>query len=105
MSENKYIIRAVKQAMQVLETVANNREPMGSAEIAKALGISGNMAFRQCVTLEESGLLRMVGDKKFDLGMKLAIFWARKKSRLEGERDAIARNLEELEAEEAAPAQ
>jgi DNA-binding IclR family transcriptional regulator len=99
-SDNKYRIDTVYTACQILEAVANSKEPIGAAEIAKTLGINANMAFRQCCTLEERGILQMVGDKKFDLGMKLAIFWARKKSRLQGERDTITRNLEELEVEE-----
>jgi DNA-binding IclR family transcriptional regulator len=95
---NKYRIQAVYDAGKILETVAHSKEPMGAAEIAKALAITSNTAFRQCCTLDELGFLRQVGDK-FDLGMKLAIFWARKKSRLEGERDRVDGDLRKLNEE------
>jgi DNA-binding IclR family transcriptional regulator len=72
---------------------------MGSKEIAIACGIDPNAAFRQCATLDELGFLKEEGGK-FVLGMGLALFWARKKSHLEGERDKIGAALQTLEMEE-----
>jgi DNA-binding IclR family transcriptional regulator len=90
--ENRYRIEAVYHAGKILETVADSKVPMGSAEIAKALGINANAAFRQCETLEELRFLQKLGDK-YDLGMGLALIWARKKSRLEADRDRVNGNL------------
>jgi DNA-binding IclR family transcriptional regulator len=98
MSENKYRIDTVYTACRILEEMANSREPMGSGEIAKALGINANAAFRQCATLEEAGILRTIGGKYY-FGMQLAIYWARVKSRLEAERDKIDSDLQSLEEE------
>jgi DNA-binding IclR family transcriptional regulator len=48
-----------------------------------------------CVTLEETGLLKQIGDK-YELGMGNALLWARKKASLEGERDEINKELDQL---------
>lgn len=98
--ENRYRIEAVYRAGKILETVANSREPMGAAEIGAALSIDTNMAFRQCSTLVELGLFQQLGDK-FELGMKMALYWAKKKSRLEAVRDRAIGALNTLETEEA----
>jgi len=95
LKENRYRIEAVHQAGQILRAVAENKGAIGSSDIAKNLGITVNTAFRMCVTLEELGFLKQVGDK-YDLGMGLALFWARKKAMLEGERAGIDRDLELL---------
>lgn len=99
MSENRYRIKAVCTAAAILTAVANSREPMGSKEIATAVDIDPNAAFRQCATLDELGFLKEEGGK-FVLGMGLALFWARKKSHLEGEREKIGGQLKTLEVEE-----
>jgi DNA-binding IclR family transcriptional regulator len=85
----------VYQAGQILKTIADFKRPIGSSEVARELGITANTAYRMCVTLEELGFLKQVGDK-YDLGMGLALFWARKKAILEGERVGIEKQLVEL---------
>jgi hypothetical protein len=92
---NRYRIETVQQAGQILKTVADNKTPLGASEVAKILGITTNTAFRMCVNLAEMGFLKQVGDK-YDLGMGLALFWARKKAMLEGERTGIEQQLTEL---------
>jgi hypothetical protein len=91
----RYRIETVFQAGQILKAIANAKGAVGSSEVAQILGITGNTAYRMCVTLEELGFLKQVGDK-YDLGMGLALFWARKKAMLEGERQGIERDLSEL---------
>lgn len=91
----RYRIETVHQAGEILKYIADAKGVVGSADVAKALGITTNTAFRMCVTLEEIGFLKQVGDK-YDLGMGLALFWARKKARLEGERDGIQQDLAAL---------
>lgn len=93
--KNRYRIEAVYQAGQVLRTVADHKGLVGASEIAASLGIKVNTAFRMCITLEELGFLKQVGEK-YELGMGLALFWARKKATLEGERDGIDRDLTQL---------
>ncbi|MDA8155600.1 MAG: helix-turn-helix domain-containing protein [Actinomycetota bacterium] len=96
MTDNRYRIDAVYQAGQVLEVVADSREPMGPSEIAAALGIKINAAFRQCVTLDEMGWLKEV-NKKYVLGDRLALFWARYKTRREADLARIQNELKNLE--------
>lgn len=94
-NNDRYRIESVYQAGQVLRAVAETKGAVGSSDIAKNLGIKVNTAFRMCVTLEELGFLKQIGDK-YELGMGLALFWARKKATLEGERAAIDRDIEKL---------
>lgn len=93
---NRYRIETVFQAAQILKVIANLKNPVGTSEVARMLGITLNTAFRMCVTLEEIGFLKQVGDK-YDLGMGLALFWARKKAMLERERGKIEADLMSLE--------
>lgn len=93
--DGRYRIESVFQAGQVLRAVAESKGAMGSTEIASGLGMTVNTSFRMCSTLEELGFLKQVGEK-YELGMGLALFWARKKATLEGEREAIERDITEL---------
>ncbi|MCE5265699.1 MAG: helix-turn-helix domain-containing protein [Deltaproteobacteria bacterium] len=93
--ENRYRIETVYQAGQILKAVANAKEPVGAADLAKDLGLTHNTAYRTCLTLEELGFLRMIGDR-YELGMGLALFWARKKASLETEKTGIEGQLTEL---------
>lgn len=93
---NRYRIEAVYQAGHVLKAVAESKGAVGPSDIASNLGIKVNTAFRMCVTLEGIGFLKQIGDK-YELGMGLALFWARKKAMLEGERDNVSRDLASLE--------
>ncbi len=96
---NRYRIEAIAQAGQVLRVIADSKEPMGAQEITRVTGIKPNTAFRILVTLDEVGFLKQIGEK-YDLGMGLALFWARKKSRLLGTREQIDGDLNSLEKEE-----
>lgn len=87
---NRYRIETVFQAFQVLKVIADSKEPIGPAEIIKRLDMTMNTAFRMCETLDEVGALRKIGDK-YELGMALALFWARVKAKRE-ETERQARN-------------
>ena len=95
MSDNKYRIDTVYTAGKIIELVAGSKEPLSKAVIAKSLSITINMSMRMCETLEELSLFDKVNDK-YRLGMKLALYWAKKKALLQGDRDQIGRSLEEL---------
>jgi len=103
MKEDRYRIAAIAQAGEVLKVVANSREAMGSSEIARLTGLTGNTAFRICFTLEELGFLTRVGDR-YELGMGLALFWARKKAMLENQRMKIDSHLKSIHISEDADA-
>ncbi len=93
--DNRYRIESVFQAGQVLRAVAESKGAVGSTEIAASLGTTVNTAYRMCATLEELGFLKQIGEK-YELGMGLALFWARKKATLESERTAIEKDIEQL---------
>jgi DNA-binding IclR family transcriptional regulator len=95
MDKERYVTKAILQAGMILKAVANSREPMTISEISAACEISKDVAFRTCVTLEDMIYLQKVGDR-YDLGMGLALFWAKKKATLEAQRDRIDKAIETL---------
>lgn len=93
---NRYRIETVIQAGQVLKVIADSKTPLGPLEVAKLIGITSNTSFRLCVTLDECGFLKQIGDK-YELGMGMALFWARKKAMLESERERVNKDLEAID--------
>jgi DNA-binding IclR family transcriptional regulator len=92
-------IQAVKTSGEILKFVANEKEMPTAPEVTRALNMSIGTVMCHLTTLAEIGFLKQVGDR-YELGMGLALFWARKRARLEGERDTVTRNLQELEAKD-----
>jgi DNA-binding IclR family transcriptional regulator len=91
-----YTIEAVRQAGEILKFIAEQREPVTSADAARACGITTNTAFRQCWTLSERlGFLDRVGDR-YRLGARLALIWAKRKSIVEGTIQRAESELREL---------
>ena len=90
--KSRYRIEAVFQAAQVIKMVSEIKGAAGPSEIAERLGITVNTAYRMCVTLEEAGFLTQVGDK-YDLGMGIALIYARTKAHLECQKEEIEKNL------------
>lgn len=100
-SENRYRIASLHTAGKILKAIAEAREPQGSADIAKRLDIPVNMAFRMIETMTEMGWLAKINDK-YELGMGLALFWARKRAQLE---TVVARGRESIDFLGASPHQ
>lgn len=78
-SANKYAVPAVEQMLDIVEHLAQNHRSYGITEIARALGITTNSAFRilRCLAergyaeTDEAGAYRL-GTKFFTLGMQLS---------------------------------
>lgn len=97
MANDRYVIQAVAKASAVLKTVAESREPMTVAEIVEGLDSEFNMdtnaVFRMCETLDSLHWLNRVGDRSFEIGMGLAVLWARKRARMESVREQAFKDL------------
>lgn len=65
MSERTYTVQAVVTAFRVLEALRSR--PMGCTEIAEALGIHKNLAFRHGETLADIGLVDRLADQTYAL--------------------------------------
>jgi DNA-binding IclR family transcriptional regulator len=89
---NRYRIQNIYDAMQILKIISESKEPLATGEIAKALGLTMNTAFRMCETLKEPGFLQEIGGK-YQIGMQMMLFWAKSKAKLESERDRIDKIL------------
>jgi len=92
-------ISAVRKAGEVLKFLAEQKEPLSGFEIGQAVGIATGTVMCHLATLEELGFVRSVGEK-YELGMGAALLWSRYKANRQALRDAITRELRELEVEE-----
>jgi DNA-binding IclR family transcriptional regulator len=90
-------IGSVLKSGEVLKYLATQKEPVSGPQIAKAVGIPTGTVMDHLYTLGLLGFVRQVGGDGYELGMGLALFWARKKALLESERDKIGRALESIE--------
>lgn len=88
-------IEVLIAADAILKVIAESKEPMGSAEIAKATNLTTDSVFRQLGTMEEMGWVRKIGDG-YTPGMALAVIWARVKANAEGQIDKLKQDLEQL---------
>ncbi len=87
-------IDAVRKAIEILEFLAHQKEPVAGAEVAQAVNIAVGTVRCHLATLEETRFVRRLGDK-YELGMGAALIWARFKSNLEAD---IERKKKELES-------
>jgi DNA-binding IclR family transcriptional regulator len=69
---DRYSIRAVERAVQVMSVVASSSEPLGLSEIAAKAGLSASTAFRLLRTLQEHELVSSGRDgDKYQLGFRV----------------------------------
>lgn len=88
-------IEAVKKTTEILEYLAGVKEAADGPQIAAAVGLPIGTVMCHLATLEEAGFVTCVGGG-YKLGMKLALFWARVKSSLEGQRDRTIAALDSI---------
>jgi DNA-binding IclR family transcriptional regulator len=89
-------IAAVKTTVAILRHLAEQKQPVSGQDVARALGLPHGTAMCHLVTLEDERLVRSVGGA-WELDMGLALFWARKKSQLQGQIARAADELNQLE--------
>ncbi len=88
-------ITAVNLTNQILLYLSKQRSPVSAAQIAHGTGIPYGTVMCHLATHEDFGFVRIVGEG-FELGMNMALIWARAKSREEAKRDEAERNLNEI---------
>lgn len=89
-------IGALKTGNNILRFLSDRKHPVSGKEISLALNIKYDTAMCYLATLEDIGNVRQVGEC-FELGMNMAMFWAKIKSKKETEKQNINRELEMLE--------
>ena len=70
--QNIQTIKAVEQALGVLDTLRTERRRLGVNEIAKMCGISPSTTFRILKTLEAGGWVFQCSDKRYITGQKIS---------------------------------
>ena len=85
-------IEAVRKTGEILKYLSNTKDPASAPDIARAVGLPTGTTMCHLATLDDLGFVLTVGDR-YQLGMGLALFWARVKSSLEAQRDKVNQNL------------
>lgn len=91
-------IKAVETTLKIMEHLAECREPVTGSQVAEGTGFPFPTVMCHLATQQDQGYVQAVGDK-FRIGMKLAVFWAREKSKKESEAQAIQADLRLLNGE------
>lgn len=86
-------IGAVKTTADLLQFLSRQKEPVTGSAVAEGLGLPTATVMCHLVTLEDAGLVRKIADG-YELGMKIMLFWAAYKSKLE---ERIARDTADLQ--------
>lgn len=85
------------KGFRVVEHLADQKEPVPAPEIANALNMQYGTLMCHLTTLEHLGIARQIGEH-WELGTKIALYWARKKAELQSERDRIDRLIHAMGA-------
>lgn len=89
-------IAAVELTTRILKMLNDQKQPVGGQEVARALDEKHGTVMCHLATLEDAGFVRRIGEH-YDLGMELALFWARKKTQLENNIAVATEALNQLE--------
>ncbi len=92
-------IGAVKTTFSILLFLSNKKQPVSGKEISQALNMKYDTVMCYLATLEDIGNVRQTREC-FELGMNMAMFWAKIKSKKVVEKQNINRELEMLETGE-----
>lgn len=88
-------IEAVSKTLEIIDFLAHQKEPASGLMVAKAVGLQPGTVMCHLATLEDHGIVQQVGGMYW-LGMKLAVYWARKRSILESEIEKKKLELESI---------
>jgi len=77
-------IEAVSKTCQIIDVLAMQNGPITGPDIARVMDIALGTVMCHLVTLEDAGFVQQIGGS-YQLGMKLSVYWARRKSNLESE--------------------
>jgi DNA-binding IclR family transcriptional regulator len=89
-------IAAIKITVAILRHLADQKQPISGQDVARAVDVPHGTVMCHLATLEDERLVRSVGGA-WELDMGLALFWARKKSQLQGTIDRARDELKQLE--------
>lgn len=94
----KDTVKSIAQAVDIIEAISDNKEPMSLSDIVKATDLNKATVFRALNTLNECRWLKKVGDR-WALGLPIAALWARYKTALEADIQTMQDEHEKLEVD------
>jgi DNA-binding IclR family transcriptional regulator len=91
-------IKSVQTTFEILEYLAECREPVTGSQVAEGCGLPFPTVMCHLASHQDKGYVQTIGDK-YKIGMKLAVFWARMKSAKESDLQGIQDDLQALNGE------
>jgi len=92
-------IESVKKTTDVLKFLAKERRLLTGSEVAEGVGLPTGTALCHLITLADAGFVRQVGEG-WELGIGLALIWARVKANIEGKINTLQSELKALEVDD-----
>lgn len=89
-------IEALRMTDAILHFLQDQRAPVSGQEISRALDAPHATVMCHLATLGDMGWVQTVGGY-YELGMRLALLWARYRSRTQGKIETMSGQLAELE--------
>lgn len=90
-------IEAVRVSVGILRHLSEQKGPIGSQDISRAIDMPHGTVMCHLATMEDEGLVRCVGGA-WELGLGLSLFWARYKSKAEDQIHRLQSELQQLGA-------
>lgn len=89
-------VAALKKGLDILEYLADQKEPVSGNIIATAINMPYDTAMCHLATLGDAQFIRQIGEK-FELGPKNSFIWARYRARLGSKISALTHEYTKLE--------
>jgi len=90
-------ITALKKGLEVLEYLADQKEPVSGNAVATALNMPYATVMCYLATLADAQFVRQAGEN-YELGSKNSFIWARYRARLESKISRLTQEYTDLEA-------
>ena len=90
-------IAAVDLSWRIVEFISKAKGPVSGQQVSDGLAVAHGTVMCHLTTLEDRRVLTRIGGDHFELGMAIALMWARKKSELESSRERIDRDLQSIQ--------
>jgi len=88
-------LKVIDKTLDILEFLSNQAVPTAGADVARGVNLSKGTVMCHLATLADRGIVAKVGDA-WQLGMGLALYWARVKTDRERKIAALNNDLTAL---------
>ncbi|CAN2041047.1 IclR family transcriptional regulator [Candidatus Magnetomoraceae bacterium gMMP-15] len=89
-------IDSIYKCFDILRFIRDSRKAVSGKHIANEIGYPQATVMSHLATLEDLNVIKECGGGLYELGMELALFWAKMKARKEHEKERVIKELNQL---------